>query len=177
MKIRSKILFLSLYRKLKGKTKKSSLTPFAESKAYVMIVNEPIAEKDKLAINNFAKTLRNNGKSVEIIAIFSKKKPENREISGNSFKNLAFDKADFYATGLPRTKDLKNFLMTDYDYLIFCNPKSDTKNACIAGFSRSKCIIGPYSEKKNPEYNLIVDNTNNMDAYFESIHNTLNQIR
>lgn len=162
---------------MKGKTKKSSLTPFSQSKAYVFIINEPCNDKDKSEIDHFANTLRNDGKSVEIIQIFSKKKPEVSENQGNSFKNRLFDKNDFYATGLPKSKDLKEFLMTDYDYLIFCNPKSDTKNACVAGFSKSKCIIGPFSERKTPGYDFIVDNTNNMQSYLESIYNTLNQIR
>ncbi len=177
MKIRSKILFLQLYRKFKGKAKKSSLTPFKESKSFAIVINQSINEVEQKQINLFTQKLREEGKSVETINIYQKKKPLETENSSNNFKIYNFDKTDFSATGLPNSTTLKDFLKTDYHYLIFCNPKNLSKNAAIAGFTSSLCVIGPYSEKKTPGYDFIVNNTENMQSYFESIYNTLNQIR
>ncbi len=177
MKIRSKILFLQLYRKFQRKVKKSSLTPFEIANNIALLINMPLSGEEQISIGNFIKKLRNDGKPAQIIEVYKKDKPTQLENGGNSFAKIKLDRKDFSATGLPRSIELKNFLKTDFHYLIFCNPKSDIKNASIAGLSNSYCIVGPYSERKTPGYDFIINNTNSLEEYFESIYNSLKQIR
>jgi len=168
--------FSILHARIRKQFSKPQLVPYAQAKNVGLVINEPISSDLDQLVSDFSNRLRNDGKTTENILIFPKKKPENEADSGNHFQHKLIDNKDVNAAGLPKSENLKSILTETYDFLVFCNPKLDFKNICMAGLSKSLCKVGPASFSQK-YLNLVIANSSIDAEYFNNIYSTLNQIR
>ena len=170
------IKFSILNARIRKQLSSPKLTPYTAAKHIGLVITDPIYSSQSECIEQFTKQLRNDGKTTELIIVYSKKKPEIESESGNHFKEKSIDKKDLSLTGLPKSENLNKILAEPYDFLIFCNPRKDLKHICIAGLSKSLCKIGP-STFSRKHLNLVINCKETNSDYYNSIYSTLNQIR
>lgn len=164
-----------LQRAIDSHKKQTQLTSFEKAKQFCLVINH--SGLRMLEIKAFEQMLRNEGKAVECVYLYTDKRPkqEHDVKVGNQFIERQFYKNDFSFVGLPRTEELKVWLKEKYDYLIFCNPIGQVSNNAIAGLCAASCVIGcdPIDLKN---IDLYIENIT-ADQYIGSVLKTLKQIK
>jgi len=118
------------------------------------------------ALNEFVKTLQNEGKNLTLLTYF-----ERLENNPYNFRYEFFSKKDITTLGKIKSRPVQNFIETPFDYLYCVTVNHFLPFDSILLKSQAKCRIGRYFPEQESCFELMLDlkETNGVDELIKQM--------
>jgi hypothetical protein len=162
--IKNSFVSLQVQRALSNKSIKRENVGYNKANHTAIIFKAGDSKKHNI-IKKFVKKLENDGKKVEVLT-YLEKGQENHE-----FLYDFFQEEDVSFWGLFRSECVNNFIEKKFDFLFHIDLEANKHIEHVLAKSKAKCRIGPYMDKKNGFYEMMVKSeTNNFEEFINQIY-------
>ena len=159
-----------LERKISQTSVQRHPMPYADSRS-IGILFDASLPPNRIAVTNYAKSLKKKGKKVELLAFYNAKKPE------PNFTFRQFTQKDLNFLRRPGGTAIDHFMLNPFDVLINLFLNEEPALEYISALSQAHLRVGPYTERTYC-YDLMIDTPDRQDLsrFIEQVETLLNKM-
>ncbi len=162
----------SLLKKIQQIKVERAITNLNDAKSIGIVYDSSNSDND-IIITKFAETLRNQKKTVEILAFVNDTKTEHKA------DVLVFNKKSLTWLMIPKNEQVEKFAEKKFDLLLASFTEENLPLEYVAAISQAKWRLGTYAKDKTDFYDMMISlgGRNELSYFLEQTTHFLNQVK